>query len=190
MKALQFRTNNAQRIYDNYINRCKKTIRILSHEDQQECLMEVNSLIYEYLENNKTEDETGDLLTVLDRIGNPEETLKEVVAIKKTSQAVRSFNPRYIAESLVLNIGKGSYYIILSMLFLFSGVLFLLAVLKLFFPDRIGCYIGDGMFYFGFSDEIGVREVLGNWFIPVALATGSLLYYITIILLKLKNKRK
>ena len=152
--------------------------------------MEVNSLIYEYLENNKTGDETSDLLTILERIGNPEETLKEVVAIKKTQQAVRSLNPKHIAESLVLNIGKGSFYIILSLLFLLSGAFFLLAVLKLFFYNRIGCYAGEGIFYFGFSDGKGVREVLGHWFIPVVLTIGSLLYYLTVLLLKFKNKRK
>lgn len=190
MKTLQFTSANAQRVYNDYISRCKRAARILSKKDQEDCLMEVNSLIYGYLENNKTEDETSDLLTILERIGNPEETLKEVVAIKKTQQAVRSLNPKHIIESLVLNIGKGTFYIIVSLLFLLSGVFFLLAVLKLFFYDRVGCYAGKGALYVGFSDGKGVEEILGHWFIPVTLAAAFLLYYLTVLLLKFKNKRK
>lgn len=191
MKALQFTNSNAQRVYSDYINRCRKAVRILSVTDQEDCLMEINSHIHEYLVNNKNEDETADLLTILERLGNPDETLKEVVAVKKTRQAVKSLNPKHVVESLALNIKNGVFYILLSLLFLLSGLFFLLAILKVVFYKNVGCYIGDGAFYFGFSDgKPGVREVLGHWFIPVAISAGLILYYLIILLLKIKNKQK
>jgi uncharacterized membrane protein len=191
MKSLQFTGSNAQRIYYDYISRCKKAVRLLSSSDQEDCLMEINSHIYEYLENNKSGDETADLLTILERLGNPDETLKEVIAVKKTQQAVKSYNPKHLAESLALNIKNGVFYIILSLLFLLSGTFFVLAMLKLFFYKTVGCYVGNGAFYFGFSDgKSDAKEVLGHWFIPIVVATGLLVYYLIILLLKIKTKNK
>jgi uncharacterized membrane protein len=191
MKAIQFTDSNAQRIYNDYISRCKKSISILSAADQEDCLMEINSYIYEYLESRKSANEIDELLNILDRLGTPEETLREMVASKKTQQAIKSFNPKHLVQSLVLNIGKGIFYTILSVLFLFSVTFLILSVLKIFFYNSVGCYAGENDFSFGFTDsKPGVREVLGFWFIPITFLTGLFLYYLIIILLKIKNKKR
>jgi len=71
MKAIEFKNPASQRVYNNYINRCKRVVQILSKEDQEECLMEVNSYIYEYITDHR-EDEMTALLNILDRLGDPE----------------------------------------------------------------------------------------------------------------------
>jgi hypothetical protein len=43
MKLLQLENSSAQRIYDDYIVRCKKSLRILSEEDKEDCLLEINN---------------------------------------------------------------------------------------------------------------------------------------------------
>ena len=121
MKSLQLDNNSSQRIYDDYIVRCKKSLRILSEEDREDCLLEINSYIYEYLDDNKLngKDEIENLLNILDRIGIPEETFKELIASKKIEQAVKTFNPKVLMQALFLNIQNGFIYIMLSILFLF-----------------------------------------------------------------------
>ena len=100
MKAIQFNDKNAQRVYDEYIRRCQRRMRILSEKDEKDCLLEINSHIYEFIEANSGNNEMETLLNILERLGAPEETLKEVVALKKTKEAIRTLHPKHIAQSI------------------------------------------------------------------------------------------
>ena len=100
MKLIQFNDAATQRVYQNYINRCKRVVNILSAEDQEDCLMEVNSYIYEYTQNQRNEPEMTSLLNILERMGDPEITLKEVVAGKKIDQAVKTFNLKHLVQAI------------------------------------------------------------------------------------------
>ena len=70
MKLIHFKNNSTQRVYNDYIKRCRKALKGLPENDTEECLLEINSHIYEYHEANKTNDEMEILLNVLDRIGS------------------------------------------------------------------------------------------------------------------------
>ena len=190
MKILQFENKNAQRVYDDYINRSKKMLKILSEKDREDCLLEMNSHIYEYLENNKGREEIENILNITERLGQPEETLKDVVASKKTAQAIKTYNPQYLAQALFLNIKNGSIYILLFLFYLFLICFPVLTILKLIYPKNVGLFIGDSSLIFGFTkNRINTTEVLGNWFIPVTILTSITLYFIIILLLKLKSKK-
>ncbi|MDI1354198.1 MAG: hypothetical protein PSX36_04740 [bacterium] len=191
MKSIQFKSKSAQRVYDDYINRCQKTIKILSKADKEDCLLEINSYIYEFLANTEAEDEMENLLNIIERLGPPEETLKEAIATKKTEQAIKTFNPKFLFQALILNISNGIIYIILFVLFLLLFCFPVLIVLKLIYPNEVGLYVGEGSFYVGFVDSpVRVTEISGNWFIPFALVISCSLYLIIILLLKLKTKLK
>jgi len=49
MKAIPFDNPSAQRVYNDYIQRCRRVTAILSAKDREEVLLEINSHIYEYL---------------------------------------------------------------------------------------------------------------------------------------------
>jgi uncharacterized membrane protein len=149
MKLLTFKNNSAQRIYDDYISRCKKAIKSLSDSDKEECLLEINSHIYEHIQDNATQDELENLLNVLERLGLPEETLKEYVAAKKIDQAVKTFNPKHLIQALYLNIRNGIIYVFLSVLVLFFCCFLLLMIFKAIYPENVGLFIGNGTFMFG-----------------------------------------
>ena len=191
MKSLQLDNNSSQRIYDDYIVRCKKSLRILSEEDREDCLLEINSYIYEYLDDNKLngKDEIENLLNILDRIGIPEETFKELIASKKIIQAVYTYNPKVLIQALILNIQNGFIYIILSILFLFLTTFQILIILKLIKPDSVGLYVGFQTFFFGFIDsDKNLTEVLGNWFIPTSIIISLVLYFLILFVLQTKGK--
>ena len=189
MKAIQFTDKNTQRIYNDYISRCKRSMHILSEKDREDCLLEINSHIYEYLEANTGKNELESLLNILDRLGAPEETLKEVVALKKTKEAIRTLYPKHVAQSIFLNIRNGIFYIILSVLAILVLLSPVLIILKLIYPKNTGCFYGENYFFFGYSDNIPIlNEVLGNWFIPIIATMGTALYFLIIFLLKQKNK--
>jgi uncharacterized membrane protein len=191
MKLLQLENKSAQRIYDDYIVRCKKSLRILSEEDKEDSLLEINSYIYEYLisNNENGKDEIENLLNILDRLGIPEETFKELIASKKITQAVKTFNPKVLLQALFLNIKNGFIYIILFILFLFLACFPVLIILKLINPNKVGYYVGNHSFVIGIPDSTtNQTELLGNWFIPVSIITTAVLYFIIIFILKTYKK--
>jgi uncharacterized membrane protein len=204
MKAISFYTQSAQRVYNDYIQRCRKATSILSENDREDVLLEINSHIYEYLSANSTKDQMETLLNVLERLGAPEETLTEIVAAKKIGEATRTFNPKHLIQALALNLTNGVIYIVLFVLFLFEIAFPILIILKLIYPDRVGLFIhsngrflygyvskaGSGGISFGFSNPANGTEILGSWFIPVSLLIAGLIYFGIIFLLKAVKKNK
>lgn len=82
-KEIAFSDQNASRIYKDYISRVQLSTKILSPENREEILMEINSHIYESFHNNtEHQNDVEKLLNILDKIGKPELFLKELVAEK------------------------------------------------------------------------------------------------------------
>jgi len=190
MKSLQLENKSAQRIYNDYIARCNKALRILSAADKEESLLEFNSYIYEYLEANKNngKDEIENLLNILERLGVPEETFKELIASKKMNQALRTFNPKVLVQALILNIGNGFIYILLSLLFLIEVCFVGLSVFKVIYPHRVGVFVGSHSFAIGYSNaQANETELLGNWFIPAAIIATAVLYFFSLFILKINK---
>jgi hypothetical protein len=204
MKAIPFDNPSAQRVYNDYIQRCRRVTAILSARDREDVLLEINSHIYEYLCANNATDQMEALLNVLERLGAPEETLKEIVATRKIGEATRTFNPKHLIQALALNLTNGVIYIIISALFLFEITFPTLIVLKLIYPNRVGLFTYDnGSFLLGYHNKalsggIGIgsfnhangTEILGAWFIPVSLLLAALIYIGIILLLKAVKKIK
>lgn len=191
MKLIQFKNNSAQRVYNDYIKRCRKALKGLPENDTEECLLEINSHIYEYHEANKASDEMENLLNVLDRLGLPEETLIEFTASKKINQAVKTLNPKFLIQALFLNIRRGVIYVFLSLLLIFLLSFPILIVFKLIYPEKVGCFVGEKSLYLGFvGQHPNTTEVLGNWFIPAALLTAALLYFLILFILKFTKNKK
>jgi uncharacterized protein len=192
MKPIQFTDNSCQRVYDAYMLRCKRATRILSAPDSEEVMMEINSHIFEYMSEHPASPEMKTLLDILDRLGAPEDTLRDLVADKKVKQATTTYSPLHVLQALALNIGNGFIYILLSLLVLLLITFPVLAVLKIVVPDNVGLFTGDTRgFRFGFSDHPERHhEWLGGWFIPVAVAIALLLYYTIILLFKWTRRIK
>lgn len=191
MKLIDFKNKNSQRIYTDYLNRSKQVLRLLSREDQEDSLMELNSYIFEYMQNHQSEDETTALLNILERLGSPEETLKEVVASKKIEQAVKTYNIKHLLVALFLNLRNGVVYVILFILTLLLVCFPILIVLEILYPEKTGLFVGPRTFFFGITfPQPDVNEILGNAFIPVVILLGVIFYFLIIFLLKLvKNKK-
>ena len=191
MKPIEFKNQASQRVYNDYISRCKRVIQILSAEDHKECMMEVNSYIYEYVNNHQNDDELTPLLNILERLGAPEVTLKEVVAAKKINQAVRTFNLKHLIQALLLNLRNGVAYIVLFILTLTLVCFPVAIIMKIIDPVKTGLWVGKGHFAFGqIKQQEGISEVLGSFFIPVVIMLCIALYFLIIFLLKIIKTKK
>ncbi len=118
IKEIPFEESSSKRLYLNYMNRIKKKVKPLSATDQKEVLLEFNSHIYEGLLQKSQGSEMDRLLDILERLGDPEEVLKPLIADKKLEQATRTFNPVHLAKALILNITTGVSYIFFVVLYL------------------------------------------------------------------------
>jgi len=192
MIKIPLNNKTSVKVYEGYIRRVQRMIKILSEENQKELLMEINSHIHESLQKSEPENETNELLDTLERLGEPEDFLIEMVADRKMEQAAKTGNPIDLLQALRLNIGRGIKHVLLAILYFFSFCLTLLVPLKLIFPNNVGYFKqGDAFASFGYiSDNEGLTEVLGWWFIPMIIGIIVVLYYGILWALKTQIKNK
>ena len=191
-KKIQFRSTDAQKIYENYLKQIQSATKKLSKEDQTDILMELNSHIFESISKiNSEENEVKTLLELLDKIGIPSEILKPLIAERKLNQATKTFNPIHIFQALILNFSYGIIYFIFFILYLFLFSFVVLIFAKMFYSDNVGFYYkrGEIFQYGGFLQDKNIQqyEILGIWFIPVTILLGVLFYFLISLLLKLKK---
>ena len=191
MKSIEFKSASAQKLYDNYINRIARNLSILSEEDRLDLQMEINSHIYESMQEDIELEEVERLIDITGKLGEPEVFLAPMIAERKVAEAARTFNPRHVWQALKLNLSNGVMYSVLSLLYLLlSGFAFLI-VAKLIAPENTGLFFQDQKFKaFGYiSNSVGTHEILGFWFIPLSILSAVIFYFfITLIFRFLKKK--
>lgn len=191
IENIKFSQAASKRVYHDYMNRIKKATNSLSQQNQDDIYMEFNSHIFEAMNHNNQGNEIDILLDILDKLGTPEEILKPLVADKKLEQATKTFNPIHIFKALILNFTNGISYVIFFILYLLLFGFVFLIYAKISNPAEVGLYYKDNtMMVLGIpsnANEIGVTEILGNWFIPVMLLSIVVFYLLITLLLKLKK---
>ncbi len=191
MKNIEFVSTTTQRIYNDYLKRVEKCIIILSKEDKKELLMEINSHIFEGMQRFSDNNETDNLLTVLEKLGVPEEFLKPVIADKKIVQAIRTFNPKDVFQALLLNFKNGIIYSVFALLYLLLFVFVFFIGAKLISPTKTGLFYLDKNFQaFGFlKNTDGMNDILGFWFIPLVIIIAIVFYLLITLLLRFTKKK-
>lgn len=191
MKRLLFKQKNAQRIYDDYFKRVESSISILPADDKQDALMEINSHFYEGLQQNanEIENEIEILLDIIEKLGAPEEIFKPMVAERKLKQAVKTFNPKHVVQAFLLNLNKTAILLLVSLLSVLSLGLVFTIITKLIAPGQTGLFVkNNNLVGLGFSSTTnlsGAKEVLGYWYIPMALLVILIAYFATVFLIRL-----
>jgi hypothetical protein len=193
IKEIQFKEDASKRIYLSYMKRIERMIKPLSKTDQTEVLLEFNSHIFEGLAHKHQKNEIVKLVDILDKLGNPEEVLKPLIADKKLEEATRTFNPIHLFKALILNITNGVSYLFFAILYLsLLGFIFVIYA-KIKNPDQVGLFMENNSFLAlgrvneSYLQNPNISEVLRNWFIPVMLLSIILSYLLITLLLKFKR---
>jgi len=187
MKNIEFKNSLTQRIYNDYFKRVERNIKLLSEKDKVEFLMEINSHIFEAMKTYSFENESDNLLNVLEKLGEPEDYLKAIVADKKFKEAVRTFNPGTVFQALVLNIKRGVVYSLFAIFYLILFAFVFLIPAKIIWPAKTGLFYMNGQFHaFGFVSNVNnMDELLGFWFIPLVSLLVVLFYLVITLFLRL-----
>lgn len=191
IENIKFSQEASKRVYNDYMKRVKKATNSLSKQNQDDVYMEFNSHIFEAIQHKNGVNEIDLLLDILEKLGIPEEVLKPLVADKKLEQATRTFNPIHIFKALVLNFTNGITYVIFFFLYLLLFGFVFLIFAKITNPSEVGLfYKGDSFMVLGKAgntNQPGVKELLGNWFIPVMVISTAVFYALITFLLKFKK---
>lgn len=191
-RKITFKSAESQKIYDKYLEQISAATNKLAETDRMDIIMEMNSHIYESMAKSSSEnDEKDNLISVLDKLGNPKIMLKPLIAEKKLNQATRTFNPVHVFQAVALNLSQGIMYVVFFILYLFLLSFGFLIVAKILYPSNFGFYYLKGeIFQFGgfvTNQNVVAHEILGNWFIPVTIALGLIFYFIITLLLRLNK---
>jgi hypothetical protein len=166
---------------DNYLSNLRKSLPHMPVEEREEIVREISAHIRECAQ------EPGSSIdNVLKRLGSPESLASEYGHDRLMRRARRSFSPVLILRVTLALARRGAegFALFLGTLvgYTMGGGLVLTAILKPFFPRNVGLWIGPGVFDFGFRVPLHsgpVHEVLGQWYIPVALGAGYLFIWLT-----------
>jgi len=180
---LKFNERTTQKIWDDYFKIIKKLLHRVPPKISDELILELKSHLYESFVEDNGESESNKLLNAIERLGDPEEFLKPIIADKLLIDASKSFNPRSIFFGIYYNLYGGIARFFLAIIlwigyltaFFFSA----LAVLKLIFPLRTGLFYSDsGIYQLGFMEAGSGKDVLGYYFVPISLLISVMLFWV------------
>jgi len=132
--------------------------------------------------NDNAEKEVDRFLNALEKLGEPDEFLKPIVADKLLLNASQTLSPKSLILGLIFNFYAGIRRAIITLI-LGIGYLLLIAfalmtILKPFFPENVGLFRKpDGSKIFGIDTDMpGAQDLLGYWLIPIGLIVTIALY--------------
>lgn len=165
-------------IFHDYLNSLAKYLSRLDKADADEVIREIESHIYDALDNSEG---PGRAEAILDGFGNPRELAAQYVDhILKGAPPPSGFPA---IQRLKKGATKGLYFVTGFLGYLFSLALIFVGFIKIFMPQQVGIWVsnhGSSIVIGAISDvPVGTQELLGWWIIPVALGLGIGLAYLT-----------
>jgi uncharacterized membrane protein len=198
MKAF---TPQAQKILDDYLQRLAQALQSLREPDCQEIFREIQSHIYERLEQNEEILlEPEDVLEVLYKLGEPSSYISLYLTDAYLQKGFEQRSPGLLLRGILRWMGSSALSYLYSfpffVLYFVSLLLFTVGVAKALFPNHIVLYAyqpeeilkeigeaGSSHFAFGFSFSTGKplnaddmrHEIFGHWLVPIGIIGGILL---------------
>lgn len=181
-RKIEFKNFEAQIVYNKYIKNTKRAIKKLPKKEQEDLLMELNSHIFESIQNRESSDELQIINEIVDQLGAPKETWSEIGIEKNTirnKNTPKNLNMNTL-KSFAQNFKLGTLYTLSYTLLVFSIGLI---SLKIHFGEKMGLYYKKGEYFvlggIDFGDGIYAPEyeILGIWYIPFWTVCFMLSYY-------------
>lgn len=172
-------TPDLQTRIDSYLMKLRRALRGLPQEDIAEILREIRGHILDRADA-AGELTSEQLVAILKELGRPEDIAPLYHAESLVTRARSSFSPLLMLRTTMrwamLSVSGFTVFLFTVLGYALAFGFFGAAVLKPFLPNRVGAWVEPGV---GFTvgmvshPNAGV-ELLGWWFIPVALLGGSI----------------
>lgn len=174
--------------YLDYMRTLEQKLGVLDHKTKEDILNELASHIYESMCTLRdTTPADGEALNeVLTKLGSPAKIARLYVSEARLRKEIKKGNPFKIVRYAGICIFRTGKYLISGLFYLFSITFLILSVLKVFIPDNIGFFCNGERFFVGYSSAVepSMHDILGYWFIPIALIFTCVLYLTGTVLIK------
>ena len=188
--------NLGEQTIDNYLTALRSALRGLPASDCEEIISEIRAHLRDSIQQPDTNVES--VISRLGPVSELAEQYRESLLMQRTVEAVSPLLIIRAVLRLATVSGVGFVLFLLALLGYGSGVaLILSALLKPILPREVGLWVGPGVFNFGFekggynggpgmllAPGASVHELLGWWYMPVALALGALFIWSTTWLIR------
>jgi HAAS domain-containing protein len=159
----------------------------LPSADRQEFLRELRGHVLDRLEQVATPSE-ADCRAVLKALGSPEEIARHYRMERILERSAWKISPfsilRTVSRWMLTGIQGYLVFVIAVIGYSFALSFYVTAVLKPFFPNNVGLFVGKyGFTLARFPEPQGV-DVLGFFYIPVAVVLGYLFAVGTTVLIR------
>lgn len=191
-ERIKFQQRTAQGVYDGYINRIEEIVEPLPREEQLDILMEMNSHIYEGMQNSYEENELDCLLQKIKDFGNLELILQPIVAERKLALATKPSNSTHLFKAIALHIQNGIFFLFMSICYMGLTGFGIALIAKLISPEQIGMYYKPGEYFVlaGVpADHVNQieYELLGDWYISVMILVMFSFYVLSTFIIRFEK---
>ena len=184
----------AKKIWHQYFRRVKRCAKPLNSHQQEELILEIQDHLLESFKQEAGDKEAEKLLNAIDKLGDPEEYLRPMIADRLLSSASSTLNPKTVFKGLYYDLFGNIKSFLLSLAFslgyLTAFVFAVLSILKIFFPDNIGFFINEngGVLIGIIGGESLKTDILGFWVVPLGLLASLIIYLVLTRNLKVVKK--
>lgn len=178
-----FMQKSAQQVWANYMGQVESLCGSLDKRQKVDILTELKAHLLESYIKFDGGDEESRISAAIAKLGQPQEFVPLWVEERLLDGAQPGTSTRNLYYLLKSNALKGvrqfAFSMIVGLGYLLSFYFFLVAILKLFFPENIGLYVTPaGIPILGYVDVDEFREVMGNWLTPVGLVSAIVLQFL------------
>lgn len=170
-----------RKLIQDYLVNLERYLSRLNNIEAEEVLREIESHIYDSLEQAEANGETIDVSAMLDRFGSARQ-----LAEQYTDHVLQGTPPPEgfsAIRTVQKGVSKGVYWGTAIFGYSVSITLLIIAVAKLFMPDLVGVWSASN----GNSVVVGITEraqqqgseLLGFWIVPIGIILGILLMLLT-----------
>lgn len=176
----EFRDPAAAGLWEDYVGQVDRMVALIGPE-----AAELSGDLRAHLADSYASDPTGTeierLRRAIDRLGQPSEFLRPMLAEELLERGAQSYNPSLISRGLYHTIRSGSRRAFTAIAFaagyIALAIFAAMTLLKPFFGDHVGLIRGpNGSLTFGVVSDGSGEELLGLWSIPLTLALCALIY--------------
>lgn len=175
-------------IIENYFAQLESKMADLPQNQRQDFLMELRAHVMDRLEQVAAPSEE-DCRNVLNALGTPEEIARQYrmeLLLKRSTWRISPISVlRTTLRWTVAGIQGYLVFIVAAIGYLISASFFITALLKPIFPHHVGLFVNEeGVQIARFPMQPHGHELLGDYFIPVAVIVGYLITLATTLLIR------
>ena len=175
-----FTQQQAQTIWSAYMRKVEGLCGSLDNRQKADILAELKAHLLESFIQLDDGDEETRISSAIAKLGKPEDFVPLWVEERLLEGAQPGSSTRNLFFLLRSNALRGvqqfAFTMIVGFGYMMSFYFFIMAVMKVFFPQNVGLWLSpSGIPFMGYVDADEFREVLGYWLTPIGLVTAVLL---------------